>query len=93
LQWPDQDALNVVLGEARLALDPRFNAMNAVLCEPQGAETFGEARVAQARERPAIRHYEGPDANKPWHRKFSAPHRELYWRHRQATPFRRRFRA
>src|SRR4051794_9072333 len=41
LLWPDQDALNVVLGERRLALHPRWNCMNAVLAFPWSVDVFG----------------------------------------------------
>lgn len=92
LLWPDQDALNVVLAAHSAPLAPRWNAMNAVLARPEGEATFGSQAVAEARERPGIRHFEGPGDNKPWNRGFALPHGELYWAHRQATPFRRRLR-
>lgn len=66
LGWPDQDALNVVLGARRLPLHPRFNVMNSVVRFPSAAALLGEAEVAEARARPAIRHFEGPGHNKPW---------------------------
>lgn len=93
LVWPDQDALNVVLGERRVALAPRWNAMNAVLDRPEAVAVFGAAPVAEARERPGVRHFEGPGANKPWEPGFDHAHGERYWAHRQATPFRSRRRA
>ncbi len=93
LLWPDQDALNVVLGSRRVALHPRWNAMNAVLTRPEGVATFGSEAVEEADRAPGIRHYEGPGDNKPWAAGFAHPHGELYWRHRQATPFRVRGRA
>lgn len=93
LVWPDQDALNVVLGQRRVPLSPRWNAMNAVLERPEAEELFGAGAVAEARERPAIRHFEGPGTNKPWEPGFDHPHGERYWVHRQATPFRSRRRA
>jgi lipopolysaccharide biosynthesis glycosyltransferase len=88
LLWPDQDALNYVLGARRVALHPRWNTMNAVLSYPEGEATFGAEAVAEARRAPGIRHFEGPGDNKPWAEGFAHPHGELYWRHRQATPFR-----
>ncbi|MCW2967336.1 MAG: LPS:glycosyltransferase [Solirubrobacteraceae bacterium] len=87
LLWPDQDALNVVLGEGRVPLAPRYNAMNAVLGFPEAESVFGADAVREARERPAIRHFEGPGANKPWHADCRAPHRERYFEHRRATPW------
>jgi lipopolysaccharide biosynthesis glycosyltransferase len=87
LLWPDQDALNLVLGERRLALHPRWNCMNSVLSFEAAVEVFGAAAVDEARRRPGIRHFEGPDANKPWHLLCEAPGREAYFEHRRATPW------
>lgn len=87
LLWPDQDTLNLVLGERRLALHPRWNAMNSVLQFDNAAEVLGERETAEARGAPAIRHFEGPAQNKPWHVASDTPHRELYFAHRRATPW------
>jgi lipopolysaccharide biosynthesis glycosyltransferase len=87
LLWPDQDALNLVLGERRLALHPRWNCMNSVLTFPQAREVFGAAAVEEARLRPGIRHFEGPGANKPWHLLCDAPGRRGYFAHRRGTPW------
>ena len=86
LEWRDQDVLNVVLGRRRLALHPRWNAMNA-LAFPQAERVFGAEVVAEARDRPAIRHFEGPGANKPWHRRCDQPQRQAYLDHRSRTPW------
>ncbi len=87
LLWPDQDALNLVLGERRLALHPRWNCMNSVLAFDAARDVFGAEAVEEARRRPGIRHFEGPDANKPWHLLCDAPGREAYFEHRRATPW------
>jgi lipopolysaccharide biosynthesis glycosyltransferase len=87
LDWPDQDTLNLVLGAGHQPLHPRFNAMTSVLEFPAAADVFGAAELAEARERPAIRHFEGPSANKPWHPKCERALRECYWTHRAGTPF------
>ena len=91
LVWPDQDVLNLVLGPRRVALDPRWNAMNSLFVLDNAADVFGAEAVAAAREHPIIRHFEGPGANKPWQRGAAVPHAECYWRHRRATPWRRRW--
>ena len=85
--YPDQDALNMVLGRRRLALHPRWNCMNSVMLFDEAEEVFGARAVAEARERPGIRHFEGPGDNKPWHLLCERPHRELYREHRGATPW------
>jgi lipopolysaccharide biosynthesis glycosyltransferase len=83
----DQDPLNVVLAGRRLALHPRWNCMNAVLYFPWSREVFGTDEVEEARRRPAIRHFEGPTGNKPWHYLCRWGMRELYFFHRQQTPW------
>ena len=49
--------------------------------------------VEEARRSPAIRHFEGPSVNKPWHLLCEQPGREHYMRHRAATPWPRVRRA
>ena len=87
LAWPDQDALNVVLGGRRVPLHPRWNCMNSVLLFPWAVDVFGADAVAEARARPAIRHFEGPTINKPWRYGCESPMREVYFEHRRQTPW------
>lgn len=86
--WVDQDALNVVLGDARLPLHPRWNCMNALFSFEHAGAVLGAAEVAEARTRPAIRHFEGPGANKPWRLRSRVPHRRL-WRAERRAAWRR----
>jgi lipopolysaccharide biosynthesis glycosyltransferase len=86
IEWPDQDALNVVLGSRRLALHPRWNVMNG-LRFPWSVDVFGKDVVDEALRHPAIRHFEGPGHNKPWHYMCAREARMLYRRHRRATPW------
>lgn len=86
-EWPDQDTLNVVLGERRVALHPRWNCMNSVHLFESAEEVFGRAVREEAIARPGIRHFEGPGANKPWHYMCDLPGRELYAAHRRRTPW------
>ena len=65
LRLRDQDALNMVLGERRRRLHPRFNVMNSHFAFP--VPWRERLAVRRARRAPVIRHFEGPDANKPWH--------------------------
>jgi lipopolysaccharide biosynthesis glycosyltransferase len=87
LEWRDQDALNVVLGERRLALHPRWNLMNSMFLFKRSARGLGRRALRQAFRNPAIRHFEGPDALKPWHPQCEQRLRELYMEHRRATPW------
>ena len=76
LEWPDQDALNVVLGARRFALHPRWNRMNSLLLFPSDADVFGAEPSREARERPGDPPLRGPGANKPWHYLCDAEERE-----------------
>jgi lipopolysaccharide biosynthesis glycosyltransferase len=87
IAFRDQDVLNVVLGERRLELHPRWNCMNAFYAFDYASEVFGEERLEQAKANPAIRHFEGPAANKPWHYLSDPGLRDLYLHHRAQTPW------
>jgi lipopolysaccharide biosynthesis glycosyltransferase len=82
LEWPDQDALNVVLGSRRLPLHPRWNLMNSMFAFRSARRVFGRTALREARHSPGIRHFEGPAENKPWNADCVTPLRELYYRHR-----------
>lgn len=87
LLFPDQDALNAVMGHRRLALHPRWNCMNSIMTFDWAGEVLDPHELAEARQRPGIRHFEGPQSNKPWHRSCDHELRELYFGHRQETPW------
>jgi lipopolysaccharide biosynthesis glycosyltransferase len=87
IAWRDQDALNVVLGEGRLPLHPRWNCMNAFFVFDHAADAFPPGRLDEAKASPAIRHFEGPEQNKPWHYLCERELRDLYAEHRRGTPF------
>ncbi|MDQ6835582.1 MAG: glycosyltransferase family 8 protein [Actinomycetota bacterium] len=89
LQWRDQDALNEVLHGRRLPLHPRWNFMNSMAVYPQARDYFDQGELEKARRHPAIRHFEGPGLNKPWHLLCDPAMRRLYARHRAQTPWRR----
>jgi lipopolysaccharide biosynthesis glycosyltransferase len=83
----DQDALNAVLGDRRLALAPRWNCMNSFFVYPWSAEIFDPTDLEEAKRNPAVRHFEGPGINKPWHYRCEHDRRELYALHRRRTPW------
>jgi lipopolysaccharide biosynthesis glycosyltransferase len=87
LLWPDQDALNVVLGSRRLPLHPRWNCTNSLFSFEWSEDVFGRQAVEEARRHPAIRHFEGPPRCKPWHFLCEMPFRERYFEHRGCTPW------
>jgi lipopolysaccharide biosynthesis glycosyltransferase len=87
LEWRDQDAVNVVLGPRRLPLAPRWNCMNSLLTYPWSPYVYGVPAYDEAHGNPAIRHFEGPGSNKPWHYLCERDMRDLYAYHRRQTPW------
>lgn len=83
----DQDALNFVLAENRLPLHPRWNAMNALFRFPWSAYVFSPGEIEEAQLGPAIRHFEGPGPNKPWHYLCDRKARAQYATNRLQTPW------
>lgn len=83
----DQDALNAVLGDRRLALAPRWNCMNSFFVYPWSTDIFEPSDLEEAKRNPAVRHFEGPGINKPWHYLCQHDRRELYALHRRQTPW------
>jgi lipopolysaccharide biosynthesis glycosyltransferase len=87
LKWRDQDALNEVLHGRRLPLHPRWNCMNSVMHFHTAVDYFSAQEITEARRSPAIRHFEGPSDNKPWHLLSDPEHRAQYMEHRIHTPW------
>lgn len=88
LLWPDQDALNLVLGVRRVALDPRWNCMNMLFYDASAAAAVFSAATASAAVRnPGILHFEGGTLAKPWHYLNHHPRRAEYFAHRAGTPW------
>lgn len=85
--WPDQDALNVLLGHRRVPLHPRWNLTNALLAPWGRGTTFAPQIEEEARRSPAIRHFEGPGIHKPWHYRCEWEMRDHYFAHRHQTPW------
>lgn len=87
LVWRDQDVLNVVLGSRRLTLHPRWNVMNSMVTYSFAKSFFAVGELDRALEDPAVRHFEGPAHNKPWHHLCERDDRELYHQHVHETPW------
>jgi lipopolysaccharide biosynthesis glycosyltransferase len=87
LEWPDQDALTLVLSARRVRLHPRWNATNSLRMTRAAWRAVGPLATRSARRHPAIRHFEGPGPNKPWHAASDPASQALYARHRRATPW------
>ena len=79
IRWPDQDVLNVAYADAWTPLDPRYNVMNSFYDWEGAAErVLGTAQRRSALATPAVLHFEGPTACKPWHVLSSHPFRDRY---------------
>lgn len=87
LMWQDQDPLNVVFDERWHKLHPRWNCQSSLFYYEDGVPLFGAQAVREARANPAIVHFEGPDAVKPWHYLSKHPYRPHYLAHRAQTPW------
>jgi lipopolysaccharide biosynthesis glycosyltransferase len=87
LMWQDQDPLNVVFDGRWRKLHPRWNCQSSLYYYDHGVRLFGSKAVDEAREHPAIVHFEGPDALKPWHYLSKHPYRAQYLAHRVQTPW------
>jgi FkbM family methyltransferase len=83
--WPEQDALSVVCRGAWQAVPPRWNAQNTLFDLPLRQLPFPAPEVAEARARPAIVHFIGPQ--KPWHYLCRHPLRRRYAEFRRGTPW------
>jgi lipopolysaccharide biosynthesis glycosyltransferase len=87
LTWRDQDALNLVLGDAWEELHPRWNCMLSIMRFATAERVFGRTATLEARTNPGIRHFEGPGPNKPWHVEADPGDQRLYAEARAATPW------
>jgi lipopolysaccharide biosynthesis glycosyltransferase len=87
LLFPDQDAINAVLYEHRLKLHPRWNYQLIFDRFEARTDELTDEVLAEARENPAIRHFEGPGPSKPWHPDADPQNQALYWAHRSQTPW------
>jgi hypothetical protein len=68
-------------------LHPRWNLMNAFFVFDYADEAFPPGQLDEAKADPAVRHFEGPDQNKPWHWLCERELRDLYAEHRRGTPW------
>jgi len=85
--FPDQDALNIVLAATRTPLHPRWNCQNSFFGYPWAREVLGADAVDEALKNPAIVHFEGPEAVKPWHYRAPHPYQQAYLSFRAQTPW------
>lgn len=87
LKWPDQDALNYLLGHRRVELDPRWNCQNSLYYYPHSRNFFDKKKLVAAIQQPGIVHFEGGQIVKPWHYLSKHPSRKYYFACRSQTPW------
>ena len=83
----DQDTFNAVLHARRYPLHPRWNVMNSIQSWDYATDYFTADEITEARANPAIRHFEGPSFNKPWHLLCDTESQRQYINHRRETPW------
>lgn len=87
LNWPDQDALNVVLGKKSRLLEPKWNCQNSFFYLPEATAAFGKEVLSETLHKPRIIHFEGAGIVKPWHYLSKHPYRKMYLQMRGLTPW------
>jgi lipopolysaccharide biosynthesis glycosyltransferase len=86
LAYHDQDALNAVLAGEIMTIDYRWNLPARLWRLPRGETPRDQEQVRGAMLRPAVIHF--TTARKPWLFVMQTPHKSLYWRYLQGTPWR-----
>jgi lipopolysaccharide biosynthesis glycosyltransferase len=81
------DSINAILAPHRRAIEPRWNCTDSLVGTPEAERVFGAKAAAKAVRDPAIRHFGGHGEEKPWRPRAACEARELYWRHRNQTPW------
>jgi lipopolysaccharide biosynthesis glycosyltransferase len=84
---PPEDSINAVLAARRRMSAPRWNCTGDVIRLPDARRVFGARAQAKAVRDPAIRHFGGHDESEPWKPSAACEARELYWSHRNHTPW------
>lgn len=85
---PDQDVLNITLEGRWRKLHPRWNATSYLWLEPDRADdAYSTIEHLSARQSPAIVHFEGSKAIKPWYYRSVHPMRDTYRMFREQTPW------
>lgn len=88
LLYPEQDALNAVLGDRWMLLPQRWNALSHLWLDPTVDDAAYPVRDRDfARSSPAIVHFEGHATAKPWFYRCVHPMRFLYRDLRATTPW------
>ena len=72
LQWPDQDAINVICHARKKMLPERYNVMGYLYKPDLFLNHPRFKQIIEEREHPVIRHFH------PWERNSFIPHREEY---------------
>lgn len=87
LLWLEQDAMNALFSARRVHLHPRWNVQNGIIYKAWGCRCLNKEELEKALSKPAIFHFEGGEAGKPWHLLCTHPHKKLYLKYRRQTPW------
>lgn len=85
ITYPDQDALNIVLKNNWLSLNPTYNQQACFFfkeTQSTGNKTFGDD-FHSVKKSAIIIHYSG--GKKPWHTSNTHPFKSLYWQYLKKT--------
>ncbi|WP_299775445.1 DUF4422 domain-containing protein [uncultured Tateyamaria sp.] len=81
----DQDLLNIIFENKTTSLDLKWNVNNRIFVRNDLDPSYSDDQARTAAQNPAILHF--TDTRKPWHAKCYNPYYDLYWFHRNHTPW------
>jgi lipopolysaccharide biosynthesis glycosyltransferase len=88
IHFADQDVLNCVYHQSYKRLPLKWNFLtHSYINVPETKRVHGLDEYREARQQPAIVHFTGRAAKKPWSYQCSHPYRDVYLQHRQAAGF------
>ena len=90
LPYPDQDALNAVIGQRYhtevVLLDPSYNVFCDIFYGTKwDTHVYTQKQIQKAFKKPIVYHFGGP--NKPWINDKAAHHYQVWWHYWQLSPF------
>lgn len=81
----DQDLLNIIFENKMASLDLKWNVNNRIFVRNDLDPAYSDDQASAAAQNPGILHF--TDTRKPWHTKCPNPYYDLYWFHRNQTPW------
>ena len=81
----DQDLLNIVFENRTTPLDLKWNVNNRIFVKNELDPAYSDNQANAAAQNPGVLHF--TDSRKPWHHNCYNPYYDLYWFHRNQTPW------